>query len=364
MFQIEVKQAIKTALAAVLSLFLCIELDLVIPRPQILISGLWCVVASIVVLQTYVGGTYKAMANRFLGVLIGSITGALFVYLLGGSALVLGLAIFTTVALCSLLNLKEGYRIAGLSVAVIIIPWMQHPELSPWLFALFRFFDTCLGILVAMLVAHTIWPSEASLKLRMNIAQILDLMHQFARSIFILSSDHLDKKNKAEAALSEEIERLLIQTRLILDESKLEKIMNPFPLGIWIEIIHRLEEIFQDLYAIKNTFKEDLEDIFDQELRQEVDQTIEKIDASFKTLIAQITDWHFHPEMENLNTVYENLNSQLIRFRTTKTTRKYSFEFVERYFVFFYSLKSILQNLEHLNDHLSLIQNEPDKTVH
>jgi hypothetical protein len=46
--QIEVKQAIKTALAAVLSLFLCIELDLVIPRPQILISGLWCVVASIV----------------------------------------------------------------------------------------------------------------------------------------------------------------------------------------------------------------------------------------------------------------------------------------------------------------------------
>lgn len=356
--QIEFKQAIKITLAALISLYLCQSLNILIHHPDNVTKGLWCVVAAIVVMQPYVGGTYKAIINRVLGVLIGSVIGVLFVYFLGPNFLSLALAIFVTIIFSSFLQLKEGHRIAALSVAVIIIPSMVHPELNSLEFTFFRFLDTCLGILVAVVVTLTVWPSQAMVKLRLNIAQILNSLDQLYHLTFIVNENEIDKNTKLEQNLILEMKLLLAQTRLILDESKLEKIIGSFPLSIWTEILAILEGLIKDFYAIKNVYKDELHNIFNKELYQQVNFAIEKTEVSFKYLTSRFTSWNGHQQMEDLKYINEELNIQLERFRNTRPTRKYDFAFVERYFVFFYSLKSVLQQLSHLNDLVDLIQKE------
>src|SRR5262245_3522074 len=72
----EAKIAIKTGIAASVSLAIGLSYAEVFDRPDIFVSGLWCVMAAIVVMQAHLGGTYRAAWVRFLGVLIGSIAGA------------------------------------------------------------------------------------------------------------------------------------------------------------------------------------------------------------------------------------------------------------------------------------------------
>jgi hypothetical protein len=60
----------KIALTAIISFYLCAELDFYVKHPETVIGGLWCVIASIIVFQPNLGGTYKAIWNRFLGVLM------------------------------------------------------------------------------------------------------------------------------------------------------------------------------------------------------------------------------------------------------------------------------------------------------
>ena len=39
------------------------------------------------------------------------------------------------------------------------------PFCNPWLFGLYRFLDSCLGILVAVIIAHLLWPLKISQKI-------------------------------------------------------------------------------------------------------------------------------------------------------------------------------------------------------
>jgi len=89
-----------------------------------------------------------------------------------------------------------------------------------------------------------------------------------------------------------------------------------------------------------------------------LDDAIAKIDDSLKFLSSKVTLENTQLEMDDLNKVNEKLNEELSRFRNTRATRKYNFEFVERFFVFFYSLKAILEQLDHVNQQLDLINTE------
>lgn len=348
--KLDIRQAIKTALAALISAYISLQLNYYIPRPDIFISGLWSVVASIVVLQPLIGGTYKAVTNRFIGVILGSIVGAFFVQTIGGSYFILGLAIFSTIVLCSFLSLQEAYRIAGLSVAVVIIPSMIHPELSPWAFALFRFLDTCIGMFVALLVAKTVWPTEATSKVRSNISMLVSLLNHLFKSVFIVADETDQKRDRNVEDLCNEIEDILFRTKVASEEAKLEKFINSHPTNIWAEIIDSIEGMFNEIRAITRVFSRQVIEVLDQELRNRVSIAEEKIEDNFKVLSAYICDTNVSPDMNGIPELIAGLNDELARFRETRATRIYNFEFVEKYFVFFFSLKAILHEQQHLSE--------------
>lgn len=350
--KIEVKLALKTGIAASISLFLGLGFSKILERPDTLVSGLWCVMASIVVLQAQLGGTYKAAWVRFLGVLVGTIVGGIFTSYIGVNyPLGLGISIFFTIVICSLLNIKESFRIASLSTAVVIILGGLNPTINPWIFSLFRFLDSCIGILVAVFVAHVLWPEKATENLRLNIVKTLKMISKYYR-LAVDQEFEIGKFNHTSEELFVEIQELLLQNRAFLEESKLELLSRPPQPEDWVYIVSHIESNFESVAALKGVNKEVLIKIFDDGLARQVANMIDKTDLGFQDL-EKLIEFQKPPlHLASLEEALTGLNNELARFRETRTTRKFNLEDVESFFVFFYRLRAIAEAVKKMEIHL------------
>lgn len=352
--KIEVKLAAKTGIAASLALFLGVAFSNIFDRPDVLVSGLWCVMASIVVLQAQLGGTYKAAWVRFFGVLVGSIVGSLFIsYWNIDNPIYLGVGIFFTIIICSLLSLKDSFRIGALSTAVIIILGSHHPEVNPWIFGFFRFVDSCIGIIVAVFVAHVIWPERASENLRLNLMKTLTMIGKYYRLAITLEPENENNvQEKADEELFIEIQDLLHENRLYLEESKLEVLSRPPAPEDWTLIVSQLETMFESVAALKNVHKETLIKIFDDSLSEQISNVVDKTDMGFQELHKMLKSQKKPLHSAELEEALTSLNQDLLRFRGTRTTRKFNLEDVESFFVFFYRLRAIGESVYKMEQYL------------
>ena len=134
-------QALKTGIAAVASIYIA---DLV-HLPQ----SYWAAISAIVVMQSDVETTVGVSRDRLIGTAIGAFLGALFVPFAMGRLLWFGIAIAVTVIICHFLNLEQSYRLACVTVAIVMV---ISPANHPWPVALHRFLEVALGIVVALIV--------------------------------------------------------------------------------------------------------------------------------------------------------------------------------------------------------------------
>jgi uncharacterized membrane protein YccC len=350
------KIAIKTSIAVSLSLFLGLVFNKIFKRPDALISGLWCVLATIIVLQTQLGGTYKAAWVRFSGVAIGSIIGSLFFIYLGADHLAsLGVSIFLTIVICSLLNLKDSFRIACLSTAIIIIYGGINPTLDPWTFSFFRFIDSCIGIIAAVFVAHILWAEKASENLRLNILKILRLLSKQYRLVL----DTGVKKNVDLQTIDQiffELQELSYKNLDYIEESKLELPSSAQKPEDWLFIINQLDIISESISALRNINFEILTKIFDDSLSTHITNLISTTDAGINDLENLIEKEKTPVHLNRLKDVLKDLNQDLLRFRATRTTRKFNIEDVESFFVFFYRVKIIGETVIKIADYIQKSQ--------
>jgi len=72
-------------------------------------------------------------------------------------------AVGLVVVICALLRLMESYRIAAVTVAVVML---TGQSVSPWTTATFRFLEVTFGILVALLISALFNPSYVYQRLR------------------------------------------------------------------------------------------------------------------------------------------------------------------------------------------------------
>jgi len=336
----EAKLAFKTGVAAGLSLIVGFAFSDAFDRPDVFVSGLWCVMASIVVMQAHLGGTYGAAWKRFLGVLIGSIAGVLFYSFWGNGPLSLACSVFCTIVICALLNIKDSFRIAGMSTAIIIVMAGFHPTVNPMMFSFYRFIDSCIGIIVAVVVARIVWPEKATENIQANIVKTLNLLSKYYRITTTLDP-FTDAQVQSADMILEDIEELFQENRDCLEEAILERFDNQLKSEHWILIIEQLENICYAISALRGVHKEVLTKIFDDELAARVAELIDKTDVAFQSLEKSISSDMQSVSFESLTHALNAMNEDLVRFRATRTTRKFNLEDVESFFVFFYSLRSI-----------------------
>lgn len=316
-------------------------------RPDTLVSGLWCVVASIVVIQDNLGGTYKAAWERFLGVFIGSIIGCVCSKWLGASALNLALSISGTAIICYFLNLKDSIRIASLSVAIIMVFWGEKGEIDPWVFGIYRFIDSCLGIFVGVVVAHVLWPSQAADKLQINVSKILHALNKlFLNSVDMDSSK--DLHSKAVFLQESEVLDLFKESYAYLDEVNLEVIIHRTPIEEWKFLLRSLESVYESIITLKELSKGKLSLMLDEPLLKKFESYVEDAEISLEEFSKELeTGNSTRTKMISSDLVasIKELKEELLRFRKTKATRKFDLEDVEAFYVFFYCLGTISDEL-------------------
>jgi uncharacterized membrane protein YccC len=110
-------------------------------------QGYWAAISAFVVLGADVGTTDKASRDRLIGTAIGAIVGAAFCFLAGPRLLWFGLAVTVTVLICEVLGLRESYRLACVTVAIVMLISNAGP---PWPAAVHRFLEVALGIVIAL----------------------------------------------------------------------------------------------------------------------------------------------------------------------------------------------------------------------
>lgn len=140
-------------------------------------QNLWAVLTSLIVMQASVGGSLKAMLDRFVGSLGGAIAGVIVsvgLHRLGvnshGAALAIGLPPLAVIA-----ALKPAYRVTPITFMILILtPNIQH--LTPLQSAYERMMEIGLGSIVAFAVSLVVLPARAHQSLAQAVAQALAAM--------------------------------------------------------------------------------------------------------------------------------------------------------------------------------------------
>ncbi len=122
-----------------------------IHSPLAFVSGLWCSISTILVLQAEIGESIKQGWIRLVGSIAGSIISLIVASIFGYHFWSFLVSIFLTIIFVSLINFKEAIRISALTVAVIMITGLSHPHISAWLNSLSRLAESTIGAVIAMI---------------------------------------------------------------------------------------------------------------------------------------------------------------------------------------------------------------------
>jgi uncharacterized membrane protein YgaE (UPF0421/DUF939 family) len=139
---VRITQAVKIGVAGALSIYVADLLKL----PQ----NCWAAISAFVVIGTDFGTTGTASRSRLIETVVGAVVGTLFAMFSGGHLFWFGMAAAVTVLVCQSLGLGRRYRIACVTVAIVMI--VNNPG-SPWHAAVARLLEVALGAVVALAVS-------------------------------------------------------------------------------------------------------------------------------------------------------------------------------------------------------------------
>jgi uncharacterized membrane protein YccC len=278
--------AAKTALAAALCWWLALRFGLH--------DGYWGSISAIIVLQSNVGSTVNASRDRILGTLIGAVLGFSF-SLFGVLPWNFMLAVLAAVIVCGLLGLRSSSRLAGVTIAIVMLVQKAGPR---WELALDRVVEVVLGIVVALAVTTLVFPDRARLRLRDGLAREFLVLGSFFKAI-------LEGFRGAPAAnlpvLRDDALAMLRGNNQLLEAARNEPSGGPG----WREGLGMLAQfgrsLFDALVALEFAVKDSHEDSYAQQLEPALGQLAVDIYTGFHHVAGCIREWRFDVPPQGLN---------------------------------------------------------------
>jgi uncharacterized membrane protein YccC len=295
--------AAKTALAAGLCWALAMRFGLH--------DGYWGSISAIIVLQSNMGATVNASRDRILGTLIGAALGFSF-SLFGALPWNFVLAVLAAVIICGLLGLRSSSRLAGVTIAIIMLVQKTSPR---WELALDRVVEVVLGIVVALAVTTLVLPDRARLRLRDGLSReylalgaLFDAILEGFRGV---PAENL-------AALREDALAMLRGNNQLLQAARNEPSGGPG----WREGLGTLSQfgrsVFDALVALEFAVKDTNEFGYAEQLEPALGQLIGDIRTAFQHVAGCIRDWRFHlPPPMNLEEDIAQLEARMTAARPT-----------------------------------------------
>lgn len=126
---------------------------------QPLIDGMWTGISAILVVQATHQKALAAGWFRIIGSFIGALMSAIIVSLLGYTILAFIISLLLTVIICSLVRLESTFRLACITILVIMITG-KLAHIHPWLNAIIRFAESATGVIVAIIIVFIFNPLQ------------------------------------------------------------------------------------------------------------------------------------------------------------------------------------------------------------
>jgi uncharacterized membrane protein YccC len=353
------KQAIKTAIAGVISLYLTDLFHL----PQ----GYWAAITALIVMQSNVGATLNASRTRLAGTAIGAVVGGFFTAMFGMN--VMGFAVAVTIAffLCDLLHLADSQRLATVTVAIIMLIGQTA---SAWVIALHRFTEVALGILIALLVSLTLWPNHARRSVRQGLAdallQLSELYRAVMRSYRCQPAPTLEGLKASEELKSIEVLKSDVSSAIHktgdLVQFALQEAFGPIKeresLALLADQVRRIYHAVEILvFAVRDCSS----DTYFRNFESGLEQLEDGVSAALETLSKSIAAGKLFPEWPALPAVVASLEHQAAEARKAGVTMNYPLDEILRFYFLLLSSQKLVEDLELV--HSLLASRLPAKTT-
>ena len=161
--------AVRLAVAAVAAYAIARALHLMLP--------LWAVLTSLIVTQMSVGRSLKATRDYMLGTIGGAVYGGAIAMLIphSGEGGLLALLVLAVAPMAFIGAINPSLSAATVTaVIVLLVPAMNHA--NPLDSTIDRLFEVTVGALTGLVVSFLVLPSRAISQIRINAAQILELL--------------------------------------------------------------------------------------------------------------------------------------------------------------------------------------------
>jgi Predicted membrane protein len=161
--------AVRLAVAAVAAYAIARALHLMLP--------LWAVLTSLIVTQMSVGRSLKATRDYMLGTIGGAVYGGAIAILIphSGEGGLLALLVLAVAPPAFVAAINPSLSTATVTaVIVLLVPAMNHA--NPLDSTIDRLFEVTVGALTGLVVSFLVLPSRAISQIRINSAQLLDLL--------------------------------------------------------------------------------------------------------------------------------------------------------------------------------------------
>lgn len=172
-------RTIKTGIAASLSLIIAQLLGYTNP--------IFIVIAAIFSMNKTVHSSFKSGLQRLTGTAFGAITGLLFILVFPSpNFLLIGIGLIIVIGFCNCLNIQNAIFLSCVVFCNITLDIIA--EVSPFMYSLNRFFDTFLGIAIAILVNFIFRPYNNTKVIKHTIKDIQININSILKTIITSNS--------------------------------------------------------------------------------------------------------------------------------------------------------------------------------
>ena len=119
----------------------------------------WAAIATLIVMQSTLGAALPISVQRFVGTILGAITGGFVGTYFPGNVAAFGVTVLALGLLCAVLRVDNAaYRYASITLTIIVLVLRAD---NKWMIAMHRFFEISIGIAVALVIT-AVWPERVS----------------------------------------------------------------------------------------------------------------------------------------------------------------------------------------------------------
>jgi uncharacterized membrane protein YccC len=335
------KQAVKTALAGVIALY--------VTRLFRLPEGYWASITALIVMQSNVGATLNASRTRLAGTAVGAAIGGLFLAIFGMNLLAFAVAITIAFFVCDALNLAESQRLATVTVAIIMLG--VHTA-SAWVIALHRFTEVALGILIALVVSLTLWPNHARRNVRQNLANIfleLAVLYRAVMDNYLGHTFRTLPDTPSIEALRSGVSAAIHKNNDLL-QFALQEAFGPMKDRESLALLaQQAERISHALETLEFAVRDSSADTYFRNFETGLQQLEDGVATTLETFSKTIGEGKLYPASSNLPATFASIDEQAVQARKAGATMNYPLDEILRFYFLLLSSRNLIGELEWLH---------------